>query len=194
MEGILAVPATSARSRQWMRPAASIAAGALFGLLLGVALVALIATRFFDFALLSVNSDSMAPSIRSGDAIVVKPVVPANIAAGDVILFQSGGDRVPTVHRVVGIHEIEARVTSRSSGETSVSKDYRFVTQGDGNPAPDAGAVTADRVLGEVWFSVPHAGTAFGIPAQALLFVAAGAFGVLWLGMEAARRLGKRNS
>jgi signal peptidase len=163
-------------------------AGAAFGLLLGAALVALVATRFFGFALLAVNSDSMAPAIESGDAIVVKPVSADSIGAGDVILFQSGGDLVPTVHRVIGVHEIEARVTSRASGETAVSKDYRFVTQGDGNPAPDAATVPAERVLGEVWFTVPQAGALFGIPAQALLFVAAGTFGVLWLGLEAMSR------
>jgi signal peptidase len=174
-------------TRRLFRFVAHLLAGAAFGLGLGLLLLALLATRFLGFSVIAVNSDSMAPAISRGDAIVVKPVAPADIEPGDVILFRSGGDAIPTVHRVVGVHEFEARITSRSTGLTTVSTSYRFATRGDGNPLPDAVSVPAEDVLGEVWFTVPTAGAAFGVPARLILLGAAGAFATTWLALEVHR-------
>jgi signal peptidase len=179
-------------TRQRVRSVAHLLAGTVFGAVLGLLLLALIATRFLGFSVLAVNSDSMAPAITRGDAIVVKPVAPGDIEPGDIILFRSGGDAIPTVHRVVGVHEFESRLTSRSTGATSVSTDYRFATRGDANPLPDPVSVPAEDVLGQVWFTLPSAGAAFGVPARVLLFAAAGVFATAWLAFEVGRRVSRQ--
>ena len=144
---------------------AGIATGALIlGVVAGAILLTLVATRFFDFHVLTVTSGSMAPVINSGDLIVTRPVPISEIEEGDIILFQSGGDRIPTVHRVIGINEIELQLIDRATGATEVSVDRRLLTMGDSNPAPDTGEVTADRLLGEVWFEQFVEGCSGGQP------------------------------
>jgi signal peptidase len=137
--------------------------GALaLGLLAGAVVAVVVATRFFGFSVLTVSSGSMAPAIEAGDLIVVRPVAIDTVEEGDVVLFESGGDRIPTVHRVIGINELELQVRDAATGETAVYTDYRLITQGDANDAPDNAEVTAERLQGEVWFRVPNAGALAG--------------------------------
>jgi signal peptidase len=139
------------------------AIGALvLGLLVGAVIIVVVATRFFGFSVLTVSSGSMAPAIEAGDLIVVRPVAIDTVDEGDVVLFESGGDRIPTVHRVIGINELELQVRDAATGETAVYTDFRLVTQGDANDAPDNAEVTADRLQGEVWFRIPNAGALAG--------------------------------
>ncbi|MGD9934259.1 MAG: signal peptidase I [Dehalococcoidia bacterium] len=174
---------------------AGIATGALaLGAAAGAILLILVATRFFDFHVLTVTSGSMAPAINSGDLIVTRPVPISDIEEGDIILFQSGGDRIPTVHRVIGINEVELQIVDRASGTTAVSVDRRLLTMGDSNPAPDTGEVTADRLLGEVWFEVPAAGAIAG---RGIVVVFAVAFGLAiaaWAVWEIVIRLRDRHT
>jgi signal peptidase I len=139
------------------------------GLLFGALVVAVFATRLFDYQILTVRSDSMAPAIRSGDLIVVKPVSIDRIQPGDVVLFASGGDAIPTVHRVAGINTIELEIRGPGGEQVDVMTEHRLVTQGDANPMPDAGEVTARQLLGQVWFTIPRAGAVVGLPIQGAL-------------------------
>ena len=172
---------------------AGVTAGALvLGILAGAILLTLVATRLFDFHVLTVTSGSMAPAIDSGDLIVTRPVAIGEVEEGDVILFQSGGDRIPTVHRVVGINEVELQLIDRATGTTDVYVERRLLTMGDANPAPDSGEVTADRLLGEVWFEVPAAGAIAG---RGIAVAFAAAFGLViaaWAAWEIAIRLRDR--
>ena len=68
----------------------------------------------------------------------------------------------------------------RSTGEETVLLDYRLVTQGDANPAPDASSVSRDELRGELWFRIPAAGWLQGMPVQGLMFLVAGVFGLGW--------------
>ena len=120
---------------------------------LGGLLLAVVATRVFDFEVLTVRSGSMEPAIARGDLIVVKPQAIERVNEGDIVLFAAGGDGIPTVHRVVGINEIEFRVTDTATGAVDSSFDYRLVTKGDANPEPDTAEVDASRLRGEVWFT-----------------------------------------
>lgn len=158
----IALPAPPARALGLGRSLVVGSIALLAGLLLaGLALVVL-ATLVFDFRILTVTSDSMAPAIRSGDLVIVKPVAIDRVAEGDVILFEAGGDRVPTVHRVIGINEIETRFRHQETGAVTSVTDYRLVTRGDANPAPDSREVTADELRGGVWFTIPRAGALAG--------------------------------
>lgn len=164
-----------------LRASLSLLSGALFGLLLGGAVAIALATSFFGFSIVTVTSGSMAPAIRAGEAAVVRPAGIDDVRAGDVVLFEQGGEDVPVLHRVAGINEVETHITSRSTGRVTTVIDRRLVTWGDANPAPDPEPVTADALRGRVWFTIPGAGAFLGLPLQGVLLLAAGAFGFLWL-------------
>lgn len=166
-----------------LRAGIMLSLGLLAGVIAATAVTIALSTRLFGFHVLTVDSASMAPALVRGDVIVVKPVPIDRVVDGDVVLFLSGGDRIPTVHRVLGRNEIVTNITDAATGTRRSLTDYRLVTKGDSNPAPDAREVTADRLLGRVWFTMPGAGFFFGLPVQELMFAASavflGAF-VLW--------------
>jgi signal peptidase I len=177
-----------ADARSWWRLAGSLIGGVLFGSLLGLAALTVVATQFFGFRVLTVSSDSMYPALAAGDVIVVKPTAIDTVEVGDIVLFEAGGDSILTVHRVVGRNEIVTNVTSRSTGERTTFTDYRLKTQGDANPAPDGGEVGAAQLQGRLWFSFRDPLAGAGVPMQAVLFVLAGATGAIWATWELAVR------
>ncbi len=158
--------------------------GILFGSLLGLALLAVVATQFLGFRLLTVSSNSMYPALSAGDVIVVKPAAMSAVEIGDIVLFTAGGDSILTVHRVVGRNEVVTNVTSRGTGERTTFTDYRLVTQGDANPAPDGGEVTAAQLQGQLWFSFANPLAGAGVPVRSLLFVFAAVIGTVWVAWE----------
>lgn len=174
------------------RSAVIAGAGIASGLALATLLLALIATRFFDFQVLTVRSDSMAPSIGSGDLIIVKPVTIDDVQAGDVVLFASGGDAVPTVHRVAGINTVDIQLRGRDGTIANTLTEHRLVTQGDANPLPDASEVTAANLQGEVWFTIPNGGAIAGLPLRLVLFGFAASITAAWLGWELTSRRASR--
>lgn len=89
-----------------------------------------------------VLSSSMEPAIDAGDVIVVRSVPAERIEDGDVVTFDDGDTR--TTHRVVAVEE-------HGGGPA-------FRTKGDANEDADLGLVTADELVGEVWFAVPLVG------------------------------------
>jgi signal peptidase I len=50
---------------------------------------------------IKVTSESMAPLLRPGDYVLVKPVQPDDLARGDLVVVQRGGELV--THRLVGM-------------------------------------------------------------------------------------------
>lgn len=81
---------------------------------------------------LTVLTGSMRPSMPPGSLVVVVPVDPSELAAGDVVTFEAPTpQRQVVTHRIVEIVEPGAHPVIR--------------TQGDANPAPDpwAARITA---------------------------------------------------
>ena len=159
-------------------------AGLLAGCFVAALAVALIATTFFDYRVLTIRSDSMAPALGTGDVIVVRPGAINAAAPGDIVLFASGGDRIPTVHRVAGINEVELRVTDRQTNAVEVFSEHRLVTKGDANELADQGEVTGDEYLGEVWFTVPWGSHVSGLPLQYAFLGVLGATCIAWIAWE----------
>ncbi|MGI9613918.1 MAG: signal peptidase I [Acidimicrobiales bacterium] len=89
------------------------------------------------FLPVTVASESMAPSLRAGDLVVVQPV-DGPVAPGSVVVFESGGRSL--IHRVVEV----------------VAEGY--VTKGDANAIADSGFVSADDVSGVGVMVVPVIG------------------------------------
>ena len=177
----------------WLRPAATVVGALALGTLAGCVILAVVATRLFGYQVLTVSSDSMAPALSTGALIVVKPAAMHDIKPGDVVLFESGGDHIPTVHRVVGVNEIESRFTDRASGSVDSSTEYRLVTRGDNNPSPDPRDVTAEQLRGEVWFSIRHAGALGNSALSAVLALVLILAVTSWVAWEVALRLRRRH-
>jgi signal peptidase I len=79
---------------------------------------------------------SMAPLIRSNDALIVEPVAPAEVSAGDIVLYRSGAGL--TAHRVVGTPP----PANKEGGGC-------FLLKGDAGSRPDPPVATS-AVLGRV--------------------------------------------
>lgn len=189
--GEIQAPPGESRGRQTSLPrrVLALAGGMIAGTTLGLLIAAVVATQFFGFQVLAVQSASMEPGISTGDFVVSRPVAAADVEEGDVIVF-TGEQDVAIAHRVVRIVSVVFNIENSDTGEvTTESVEYRFTTRGDANPINDSGVVTADRLLGELWFSLPGYGLGdSAFPIQPLLFGFAAAFGVVWIAWELVSR------
>lgn len=94
---------------------------------------------------MTVISGSMAPQIKMGSTVMVKPMQDYKI--GDVITFGPvSKTKSPTTHRIYDIKVTEG--------------EPRYITKGDVNNAPDSREITKKDILGKVLFSVPYVGYA----------------------------------
>jgi signal peptidase len=91
-----------------------------------------------------VISDSMSPTIDTGDVVIVRETATESIDRGDVITFRRSERRI--THRVVEVVENDG---SRA-----------FRTKGDANEVADRSLVSAEHVVGRVWFHLPYVGYA----------------------------------
>ena len=98
----------------------------------------------FGWRVDAVSSGSMEPELKVGSLVVVRPVDPETIAAGDIITFSvEGVEKTVVTHRV-----------------TSVEKNFPLVfrTQGDANLNPDPFVIPARNVVGKVILNIPLLG------------------------------------
>jgi len=95
---------------------------------------------------LIVLTDSMYPTIESGDLIFCKTVSPESVKNGDIIAFfdPAGNGTSVVTHRVV-------EITSDENGTA-------WVTKGDANNANDSAKVPAKNLVGVYKTRVPNAG------------------------------------
>jgi len=104
----------------------------------------IIAQRIFE-PFHVVVSNSMSPKIKTGDAVVVKDIDPANVQLGQIVIFHDPEDRSNyVIHRVVGIEDIAG------------VKFYS--TKGDNNPVPDNWKISMGEVVGGVSVTLPGFG------------------------------------
>ena len=109
-----------------------------------------------NYKIFVVQSGSMAPAIKMGSLVVVKPAEDYKI--GDIITFGPySKKRAPTTHR---IYEIKV-----------VGGQPVYITKGDANNAPDAREITKRDILGKVLFSIPYLGYAVAFAKKPLGFV-----------------------
>jgi len=113
--------------------------------LIAVLLVVSVLPITGNFKVLTVLSGSMAPAIKMGSVVVVKPA--DNYKIGDIITFgEISKTKTPTTHR---IYEMKVQ------GSQPV-----YITKGDANNAPDQREITAKEIIGKVLFDVPYIGYA----------------------------------
>ncbi|MBN9733695.1 MULTISPECIES: signal peptidase I [unclassified Pseudonocardia] len=98
---------------------------------------------------LTVLSGSMVPTLPVGSLVVSRPVDPGSVVVGDVVSFvdrdPASGETRTVTHRVV-----------------EVAPGPVFTTRGDANAAPDPHPVTAENLLGRLWYHLPWVGGAAG--------------------------------
>lgn len=97
-----------------------------------------------------VTSGSMSPTIKVGDAVIVKPIDPpraGSLSSGDVVTFRAANNpRFLITHRIVAVR-------------TSAGGRKFYETKGDANASPDASSLEPSRVVGVVTRVVPRLGS-----------------------------------
>ena len=98
-----------------------------------------------NYKIMTVISGSMAPEIKMGSVVVVKPV--SDYKIGDVITFGPyNKTKAPTTHRIYDIKVVDSESV--------------YITKGDVNNAPDSREIKKSDIVGKVLFSVPYMGYA----------------------------------
>lgn len=154
---------------------------------LGVGLMVTIAFLHLlgGWRIVAISSGSMAPAIAREDLVLVRPVTPADIVNGDVILFTTGErTRVEVVHRVESIATINLSVR-QPDGSMTTTTARQFMTKGDANALRDPGRVDQRDVLGRVYAVLPGMGSpVMSLPLPILFGAVAVLIGLLWLAYE----------
>ena len=129
-------------------------------LLKTLVITAIVGMGLFKLAggnILSVQSDSMAPVFKLGDALVVRSVHFTDLHVGDVISYHSPSNkRMVVSHRLIGINH----------------KTGMLITEGDALDLQDA-PVPAYLLIGRAQTVVPHAGKIIDGIRQPLVLLAA---------------------
>jgi signal peptidase len=109
-----------------------------------------------NYKIFVVQSGSMAPAIKVGSIVVVKPAEDYKI--GDVITFGPySKTKAPTTHRIYDIKVVNGQPV--------------YITKGDANNAPDTREIAKRDILGKVLFSIPYLGYAVAFAKKPLGFV-----------------------
>lgn len=150
-----------ARSVRWT-------AGLLLAAVVVVMVGVLLLPRAFGLTPYVVTSGSMRPTFEPGAVVLTKDVPAAELAAGDIVTFQTPVD--VTTHRIV-----ERRVVGEGA-----AAETTFETRGDANNASDTDRLDSRNVLGKVRYAVPGVGylielvrTPLGLGALVALFALA---------------------
>ena len=95
---------------------------------------------------LTVASDSMAPTFRSGDLIVIRKCDPSKLVEGDIITFHTiiNNQYALNTHRISEINEL--------NGVRS------YVTKGDNNLIPDVHMIADGDIVGKFVTKMPGVG------------------------------------
>jgi len=114
-----------------------------FGILLGVTLTASLAIyRLHATRILSIESNSMAPALVTGDAVLLKPVALKVLKVGDIVSYRSPANpNVIITHRIVFVD----------------SALGVLVTKGDNVSVTD-GQINGSAVLGRVGYTAARLG------------------------------------
>lgn len=117
---------------------------------------------FLKFSIHTIKSESMEPSVKKGDAILVVESY-QQYSLHDVITFSYSDDKYKDTitHRIIRVNEKDG------------TKYYE--TQGDNNNTADANRLTNDQILGKVEYTIPKIGN--------LVLFARSIMGIITLGI-----------
>lgn len=102
----------------------------------------------FGYRYYTVLTNSMQPTLSTGDIVVVKLANASDINEGDIITFNPSNESDAYL-----THRVSQKLENYdNSGVTC------FKTQGDANNSEDAFLIDSSRVIGKVSFSIPKLG------------------------------------
>ena len=96
--------------------------------------LSLVVPRAFGITCYTVLTGSMEPAVPVGSVVYAKPTEPAQLEAGDVIVFYDGRNEIPVTHRVV----------------ENQSSDGQVITKGDANSSVDIAPIPYSNIIGKV--------------------------------------------
>jgi signal peptidase len=135
--------------------------------MLAVAALILLVPAVLPGVALSITTDSMRPTLKAGDLIIIKEEAdPATVVKiGDIITFRPNPDAPALItHRVIG-------------KGSDPREGIDFTTQGDANEAPDD-SITPQQIRGIYLFRIPKLGLIAdkigGEKRTGVVFIAAG--------------------
>lgn len=97
----------------------------------------------FNYNMYIITTDSMKPSINSGDIIITKRGKEQNLNIGDIIAFNKQGDVI--THRIIDIKE------NQDNKKT-------YITKGDNNNTQDKQGVLYNEIVGKQILKIPLIG------------------------------------
>ncbi|HKS99865.1 MAG TPA: signal peptidase I [Rugosimonospora sp.] len=127
------------RRRGWLDRAAS----AILGLVV-VAALAMIVAGLFGVRLVVIESGSMTPTIRTGDAVLSRSMPATQIRPGQIVTFNHPLLHMPVTHRVVRVHAADGWI--------------EVTTKGDANHDTESWRVPVTGRVGHTLFRIPAAG------------------------------------
>ena len=107
-----------------------------------VIVLSILTSGFFKYHLIAIVSNSMKPTYKRGDAVIIEKVLASEVKEGDILAFDIGTGII--THRVEKI-KYDKGV-------------YTFITKGDNNSSPDALDITNENVYGVVRYALNNAG------------------------------------
>lgn len=107
-----------------------------------LALWSVVPALAFGWSPLVLTSDSMAPTLRTGDVVIAAPHDGSVLGPGTVVLFNDPAGSGQVTHRIV-----------------SVGEDGAYVTRGDANRLQDSTPLHAEDVVGVGRILVPLIGS-----------------------------------
>jgi signal peptidase len=103
------------------------------------------------YQLYIVEGGSMSPAFEAGSIVLVRPLEPAAVQAGDIITYRDpDSERAETIvtHRVIAVKPTDP---------------VSFITRGDANDADDPLPIPSGNLIGRVDYSVPYLGFLFNL-------------------------------
>lgn len=111
-------------------------------------LIIILSPRIIGYEVNVVLSNSMEPVYKTGDLLLIKPVMVNEIKVNDIISYKGSGNTNNVItHRVIGINQDE----------------QVFYTKGDANESQDSNPVAFNRLKGIVEINIPYLGYVYGV-------------------------------
>jgi signal peptidase len=105
-----------------------------------------------DKPVMAVVSNSMDPTLKKGDLVVIKGVSPEEIVVGDVIVYHNPFQGVAVVHRVIDIRSDEDGLVFYTKGDNN--RTNRLSDQDAGIAPP----IREHWIKGKVVVTIPKLG------------------------------------
>lgn len=111
--------------------------------------------ELFGYKAYIITTNSMEPSISSGDVVIVKKYDENQIKVGDIITYKQKEELI--THRVVDIKENEY--------------ERRFITKGDNNNVEDTEGTNYNNIKGTIIVTIPYLGNIIRIVENKMIFL-----------------------